>query len=106
MSGHPQFLRPLRILLVDDDAAIRGGLNRLVNGLGHRINVAKNMLEALDIAISENKAFDLLLSDISLPHGDGWELLRRLSEAGPHPAKQPMAEQILGIIEFLEAQQK
>jgi CheY-like chemotaxis protein len=106
VSGHPQFLRPLRILLVDDDAAIRGGLNRLVNGLGHRINVAKNMLEALDIAISENKAFDLLLSDISLPDGDGWELLRRLSEAGPHPAKQPTAEQILGIIEFLEAQQK
>jgi CheY-like chemotaxis protein len=87
VSGHPQFLRHLRILLVDDDAAIRGGLNRLVNGLGHRINVAKNMREALDIAISENKAFDLLLSDISLPDGDGWKLLRCLSEAGLRPRR-------------------
>jgi CheY-like chemotaxis protein len=45
------------------------------------------MREALDIAISENKAFDLLLSDISLPDGDGWKLLRCLSEAGLRPRR-------------------
>jgi CheY-like chemotaxis protein len=43
------------------------------------------MWQALELVISENEAFDLLLSDISLPDGDGWELLRRLSEAGLRP---------------------
>jgi CheY-like chemotaxis protein len=34
-----------------------------------------------------NETFDLLLSDISLPDGDGWELLRRLSYLGLRPRR-------------------
>jgi CheY-like chemotaxis protein len=85
VSGHPQFLRPLRILLVEDDAGMRGGLNRLVNGLGHRTHITQNMREALDLAIVGNQTFDLLLSDINLPDGDGWELLQRLRDSGRRP---------------------
>jgi len=85
MSGLPRLARPLRVLLVEDDASIREALNKLVNTLGHRAHVTKNVREALDLVISENEAFDLLLSDISLPDGDGWELLRCLSEAGHRP---------------------
>ena len=85
MSGLPRLARPLRVLLVEDDASIREALNKLVNILGHRAHVTKNVREALDLVISENEAFDLLLSDISLPDGDGWELLRCLSEAGHRP---------------------
>jgi hypothetical protein len=48
----------------------------LVNALGHREDVAQNMGEAIDLAISEHETFDLLLSDISLQDGDGWELWR------------------------------
>ncbi len=85
MSGHPQFPRPLRILLVEDDAGIRGGLNRLVNGLGHRTHITQNIREALDLAIVGNQTFDLLLSDINLPDGNGWELLQGLNDSGRRP---------------------
>src|SRR6266478_3532974 len=85
MSGQPESPRALRILLVEDDAAYRQALNGLAKALGHQTHVAQNMRQALDLVISENEAFDLLLSDISLPDGDGWELLRCLSEAGHRP---------------------
>jgi CheY-like chemotaxis protein len=87
VSGLPRLARPLRILLVEDDATIREALNKLVDALGYRAHVTQNVREALDLAISENKAFDLLLSDISLPDGDGWKLLRCLSEAGLRPRR-------------------
>jgi CheY-like chemotaxis protein len=41
--------------------------------------------EALEFALSENETFDLLLSDISLPDGNGWELLRCLTDGGRRP---------------------
>jgi CheY-like chemotaxis protein len=87
VSGLPRLARPLRILLVEDDATIREALNKLVDALGYRAHVTQNVREALDLAVSENEAFDLLLSDISLPDGDGWELLRCLSEAGLRPRR-------------------
>jgi hypothetical protein len=74
VSGLPRLARPLCVLLVEDDASIREGLNKLVNTLGHRAHITQNVREALELAVSENEAFDLLLSDISLPDGDGWEL--------------------------------
>ena len=87
MSGQPESPRALRILLVEDHAAYRQALNGLAQALGHQTHVAQNMSQALDLGISENEAFDLLLSDISLPDGDGWELLRCLSEAGLRPRR-------------------
>jgi len=85
VSGRPQFLRPLRILLVEDDAGIRGGLSRLVNGLGHGTHITQNMREALDLAIVGDQTFDLLLTDINLPDGNGRVLLQRLSDSGRRP---------------------
>ena len=77
--------RALRILLVEDDAASRQALNGLAQTLGHQTHVAQNMWQALDLVISGNQAFDLLLSDISLPDGNGWELLRCLTDGGRRP---------------------
>ena len=50
MSGLPRLARPLRVLLVEDDASIREALNKLVNTLGHRVHVTQNVREALDLA--------------------------------------------------------
>src|SRR5260370_20439287 len=87
MSGQPESPRPLRILLVEDDATSRQAVNSVAKTLGHQTYVAEDMRQALDLVVSENEAFDLLLSDISLPDGDGWELLRCLSEADLRPRR-------------------
>jgi len=44
--------------------------------------------EALALAVSENETFDLLLSDISLADGDGWKLLRCLTDGGRRPWRE------------------
>jgi CheY-like chemotaxis protein len=85
VSGLARLAHPLRVLLVDDDAIIRKALNKLLEALGHRAHVTQNVREALEFALSENETFDLLLSDISLPDGNGWELLRRLIDGGRRP---------------------
>ena len=85
MSGLARLAHPLRVLLVDDDAIIRKALNKLLEALGHRAHVTQNVREALEFALSENETFDLLLSDISLPDGNGWELLRCLIDGGRRP---------------------
>ena len=85
MSGLARLAHPLRVLLVDDDAIIGKALNKLLEALGHRAHVTQNVREALEFALSENETFDLLLSDISLPDGNGWELLRCLTDGGRRP---------------------
>jgi len=42
------------------------------------------------LAATSNTRFDLLLSDLQLPDGNGWDLLRRLEEGGRRP-KQAIA---------------
>jgi CheY-like chemotaxis protein len=85
VSCLPRLAHPLRVLLVDDDAIIRKALNKLLEALGHRAHVTQNVREALEFALSKNETFDLLLSDISLPDGNGWELLRCLIDGGRRP---------------------
>jgi CheY-like chemotaxis protein len=80
-------VQPLRVLIVEDDASVQRALKRLLNTLGRRAYIAQNMREALDLAASETQLFDLLLSNIGLPDGDGWELLRRLNAAGCRPRR-------------------
>ena len=85
MSTLARLAHPLRVLLVDDDAIIRKALNKLLEALGHRAHVTQNVRGTLEFALSENETFDLLLSDISLPDGNGWELLRCLTDGGRRP---------------------
>jgi CheY-like chemotaxis protein len=48
---------------------------------GHITETAGTMKAALDAAA--DSAFDLVITDIGLPDGDGWELMRQLRERGP-----------------------
>jgi two-component system CheB/CheR fusion protein len=51
------------------------GLTMYLEQEGHTIFSARTMNEALETM--PNEKFDVLLSDIGLPDGDGWELMRR-----------------------------
>ena len=60
-----------RILIADDEEAMRGLVARALALDDHVIVTAEDGAEALDILTSENGAFDLLLTDIKMPVMDG-----------------------------------
>jgi two-component system CheB/CheR fusion protein len=66
-----------RLIVVEDHAETAEGLKRFLNAVGYQVFVATDMQSALSLATSVQ--FDVLLSDLGLPDGSGWELLKRLS---------------------------
>ncbi len=68
------------VLLVDDDEELLSAHTRLLANQGYRVESAKNAETAL-IAL-RRKAFDVLVSDIVMPHVSGIELLERIRGDG------------------------
>jgi CheY-like chemotaxis protein len=79
--------RILHILVVEDHTDTRRGMELFLQALGHWTQVAVGMQAALDLAARSDTRFDLLLSDLRLPDGNGWDLLLRLEEAGCRPQR-------------------
>ena len=67
--------RPLRIFVVENHEDTLMALTQYLAGGGHTVRSALSMEEALERLPSAE--IDVLISDIGLPDGDGWELLRR-----------------------------
>lgn len=59
-----------RILIAEDDEAVRAFVSRALMIDGHDVLVAENGADALDL-LTRDDAFDLLLSDIKMPVMDG-----------------------------------
>ena len=74
----------LRIFLVENHFDTRKYLTLYLEQLGHTIAYAQSMEEAL--AAIPGGSWDLLISDIGLPDGDGWELMKRLGNSRPRNA--------------------
>ena len=72
----------LSILVVDDDAAVRGLIVRILRSYGHQaVAEAGSVADAL--ARAEALGPDVVLVDIGLPDGDGFDLTRRLRTRSP-----------------------
>lgn len=72
----PDALTGMRLLVVDDSADTLEMLRHLLEMDGAMVTTAAGGPEALEIL--EEDDFDVILSDISMPGMDGFELLRRL----------------------------
>jgi two-component system CheB/CheR fusion protein len=70
----------LRFLIVEDHDDTRLTLSAFLTALGHDVTCARSMTEAC--GRWSDSAYDVLLSDIGLPDGDGWDLLCRLNPPG------------------------
>jgi two-component system KDP operon response regulator KdpE len=68
----------LRVLVVDDERAIRRYLHAALNAQGYTVYDASNGLEALNAVITDKP--DLVILDLGLPDLDGVEVTRRLRE--------------------------
>jgi two-component system CheB/CheR fusion protein len=77
-TGASGALKSKFILVVDDSPETTEMLGKLLELEGAFVDVAKSGKEALEIA--RQKRFDLVVSDISMPEMDGYQLLRSLRE--------------------------
>lgn len=69
------------ILIVDDDAGIRAGLQRVLNEEGYTVEMANTAEEALTILSQER--FNLVITDLQMPGMDGLELLTQIKQRSP-----------------------
>jgi two-component system response regulator AtoC len=69
-----------RILIVDDDPYFLRVLNRILTGENFQVKTAEGAVEAAQI-LQEN-CFDLVISDLRLPDGDGLSILQEIRKAG------------------------
>ena len=71
------------VLLLEDDAMVRGLLQQLLEGLGYRVEAAERGSEALSILEGE-PGIALLLTDVMLPGGmNGHDVARKAVELHP-----------------------
>ncbi|MGL4325811.1 MAG: response regulator [Beijerinckiaceae bacterium] len=77
-----------RILVVDDEEAVREFVRRALEMDGHVISIAADGAEAMDVLTDNGGAFDLLLTDIKMPLMDGIALA--LAAARDFPALKIM----------------
>jgi DNA-binding NtrC family response regulator len=66
----------LKVLLVDDDEALRALLKEYLGEKGLKVMSGKDGGEALEILEQEKEGFDIVLTDLALPVKSGLEILR------------------------------
>jgi signal transduction histidine kinase/ActR/RegA family two-component response regulator len=66
---------PLRILLVEDHEDTARIMSKLLRSFDHRVTLAGNFATAIEAVEAEH--FDLLISDLGLPDGNGRDLMRQ-----------------------------
>ncbi len=76
MVGEPT----ARILIVDDDPYFLRVLSRILTGENFQVKTAEGAVEAAQI-LQEN-SFDLVISDLRLPDGDGLSILQQIRKSG------------------------
>jgi CheY-like chemotaxis protein/anti-sigma regulatory factor (Ser/Thr protein kinase) len=72
-----------RVLVADDDSAIRHGISKLLENAGFEVSEATDGIAALN-AIQE-KQYDLVFLDIWMPHLSGLEVLSRIRTGANRP---------------------
>lgn len=73
----------MNILLIEDSKAISKGVVYALEQGGYSVTLSETFESALQNA---DKDFDLLIIDVNLPDGDGFELFTEFSKLNPTPA--------------------
>ena len=72
---------PLKFFVVENHEDTLDAIKMFLEAQGHSVETAPDMKSALKLATQTK--FDVLISDIGLPDGDGWELIKKLREKIP-----------------------
>jgi signal transduction histidine kinase/ActR/RegA family two-component response regulator len=88
-ARHARRLDDLRVLVVDDEPQARELFSTIVENAGAEVRVAGSARDAAGILRSW--APDLLLSDIEMPHEDGYVLMQQVLALAPSDPRRPIA---------------
>ena len=70
----------MKILVVDDERAIRNSLKEILSDEGYEVDTAED--GAVAIGLAEREHYNLIFCDIKMPNMDGIEFLGKVAEAG------------------------
>lgn len=74
-------MRSAKILVIDDEEAVRDILSRLLRTKGHQVEVASDGEEGIECF--RNQEFDLVFTDLGMPKISGWEVGKALKGLNP-----------------------
>lgn len=102
------FMHHMNILVVDDEQVICSGCSMILSGMGHRVETQMTCSDGIQ-AIQQNR-YDLILLDLKLPDGDGFELLKKVTSyntkhvivmSGYSTVQNAVNSMKLGAVDFL-----
>ena len=74
----------MKILIIDDERAIRNSLGEILTDEGYSVDTAEN--GALGFEMSQKEHYDVIFCDIKMPGMDGLEVLGKMVEEGTDSA--------------------
>ena len=80
-------VRPMRILIVDDDPIIIESLRETLRGDAHRVTAAEGGqagIDAFEAARVNGEAFELVITDLGMPYVDGRRVAAAIKAASPN----------------------
>ena len=99
-----------KILIADDESAVRDVMTQMLKGMGHDVVAVANGRLALEAMTRQS--FDAVITDLDMPVMDGLTLIRRIREtdqslsilviSGKSGANQNMRSQSVGANAWLE----
>ncbi len=72
----------MKILLIDDDAAVLEVVSLMLASEGHAVLAAGSGREGL-ARLESGEAVDLVLTDLAMPHMTGWDVVRAVKTSWP-----------------------
>ena len=79
-------VRSLRILCIDDEPLLRELVREILEREGHQVQTAdggQTGIDAFHQAAQRGRAFDVVITDLGMPHLDGREVAKVLKKASP-----------------------
>lgn len=73
----------MKILIIEDDLSLINGLSFAIKKQGYELDIARTSAEA--DTIFENGKYDLVILDVSLPDGSGFDICKKIRQTSKVP---------------------